>query len=215
MPGGTVSALLDISLHIHAGSFSAIKGPSGSGKTTLLNLIATLDEPTAGTVTIGDEISSDISLQQRIELCREQIGYVFQTFALLPFLTAEENVQVPLRLLQINRAERDRRVEEALRAVGLSERASHRTHELSGGEQQRVAIARALVKRPRLILADEPTGQLDSLTGASIIALLRDIARDQGITVIVASHDPNVHDAAEWVYELHDGRLVQTTHQQG
>ena len=120
---------------------------------------------------------------------------------------------MPLRLLQVSPSERDRRVEQSLRAVGLSERASHRTHELSGGEQQRVAVARALVKRPGLILADEPTGQLDSLTGASIIALLGDIAREQGITVVVASHDPNVHEAVEWVFELRDGQLEQTTHQ--
>jgi putative ABC transport system ATP-binding protein len=156
-----------------------------------------------------------MSPQDKIDLVQGQIGFVFQTFGLLPFLSVEENVQVPLRLLYTSRPERQALVHEALDAVGLVDRAGHRTYELSGGEQQRVAIARALVKRPTLILADEPTGQLDSVTGASIIALLQEIVARGGITVVVASHDPNVHEAADQIFELKDGQLVGTVAQPG
>jgi putative ABC transport system ATP-binding protein len=152
-----------------------------------------------------------MSAQEKIDMCRRRIGFIFQTFGLLPFLTVEENVQVPLRLVSTPRRERQRLVNEVLETVGLADRARHRTHELSGGEQQRVAIARALVKHPGIILADEPTGQLDSLTGARIVALLKRIATETGVTVVVASHDPNVHEAADYVFELMDGRLVGTS----
>jgi peptide/nickel transport system ATP-binding protein len=215
LAGEKIHALQEVNLKIPAGSLSAIKGPSGSGKTTLLNLIAGLDEPTAGTVRFGERSLAEMSSQEKIDLCRQQIGFVFQTFGLLPFLSVEENVQVPLRLLYTSRQERQVLVDEVLDMVGLADRARHRTYELSGGEQQRVAIARALVKRPTLILADEPTGQLDSLTGASIIALLKEIVTQTGITVVVASHDPNVHEAADWIFELKDGRLVGTVDQTG
>jgi len=174
-----------------------------------------LDEPTAGAVRSGERLLADMSPQEKIDLCRRQIGFVFQTFGLLPFLSVEENVQVPLRLLRTSRQERRVLVDTVLEMVGLADRARHRTYELSGGEQQRVAIARALVKRPTLILADEPTGQLDSLTGASIIALLKKIATQTGVTVVVASHDPNVHEAADWIFELKDGRLVGIVDQTG
>ena len=207
--GKKVHALRQVNLKIPAGSLTVIKGPSGSGKTTLLNLIAGLDEPTDGDVRFGERSLAGMSPQEKIDLCRQQIGFVFQTFGLLPFLSVEENVQVPLRLLLIPRQERRALVDEVLEMVGLADRARHRTHELSGGEQQRVAIARALVKRPTLILADEPTGQLDTLTGASIIALLKDIASQAGVTVVVASHDPNVHEAADRLFELKDGQLVR------
>jgi ABC-type lipoprotein export system ATPase subunit len=212
--GEKVHALQDVSLKIPAGSLSVIKGPSGSGKTTLLHLIAGLDEPSAGDVRIGERSLAGMSPQEKVELVQEQVGFVFQTFGLLPFLSVEENVQVPLRLLYTSRQERWVLVDEVLNMVGLAERAGHRTYELSGGEQQRVAIARALVKRPTLILADEPTGQLDSLTGASIITLLKEIAR-AGVTVVVASHDANVHEAADWIFELRDGRLVGSVDQRG
>ncbi len=205
---GQVHALQNVSLEIPAGAMSVIKGPSGSGKTTLLHLIAGLDEPTTGDVRIGGRWLSAMAAQEKIDLAQQQIGFVFQTFGLLPFLSVQENVEVPLRLLYTPRQDRRTLVEKALALVGLSDRAEHRTYELSGGEQQRVAIARALVKRPGLILADEPTGQLDSLTGASIIALLKQIAVQAGVTVVVASHDPNVHEAADCAFELKDGRLV-------
>ena len=213
--GEEVHALQDVSLEIPAGSLSVIKGPSGSGKTTLLHLIAGLDEPTAGNVRIGERSLAGMSPQEKVELVREQVGFVFQTFGLLPFLSVEENIQVPLRLLYTSRHERRILVDEVLHLVGLADRAEHRTYELSGGEQQRVAIARALVKRPTLILADEPTGQLDSLTGAGIIALLKEIACQAGVTVVVASHDANVHEAADYIFELRDGRLVGSVDQRG
>jgi peptide/nickel transport system ATP-binding protein len=213
--GEQVHALQDVSLEVPAGSLSVIKGPSGSGKTTLLHLIAGLDEPSAGDVRVGAQSLAGMSPQEKVELVQEQIGFVFQTFGLLSFLSVEENVQVPLRLLYTSRQERQGLVDGVLNMVGLAERAGHRTYELSGGEQQRAAIARALVKRPTLILADEPTGQLDSLTGASIIALLKEIASQAGVTVVVASHDANVHEAADWIFELRDGRLVGTVHNLG
>ncbi len=203
-----IHALQDINLEIPAGTLAVVKGPSGSGKTTLLNLVAGLDEPTSGSVSIGGQPLAELSAQGQINLRRQKIGFVFQTFGLLPFLSVEENVQIPLRLLRASRQERQTLTGQVLDLVGLSDRARHRTYELSGGEQQRVAIARALIKWPALILADEPTGQLDTLTGASIIALLQDVVAQTGLTVIVASHDPNVHKAADRVYELLDGRLV-------
>jgi len=215
LAGERVHALQEVDLSIPAGSLTAIKGPSGSGKTTLLNLIAGLDEPTSGDVRFGERLLSHMSPQDKIDLCREHIGFVFQTFGLLPFLSVEENVQVPLRLLYTSPQERQDLVDEVLQLVGLADRARHRTHELSGGEQQRVAIARALVKRPGLILADEPTGQLDTLTGARIIALLKKIAIQTGVTVVVASHDSSVHEAADWIFELKDGRLVGSVDQIG
>ena len=215
LAGEKVHALQKVNLKMPAGSLSAIKGPSGSGKTTLLTLVAGLDEPTEGSVHFGERSLAEMSPQEKINLCREEIGFVFQTFGLLPFLSVEENVQVPLRLLHTSRQERRVLVDEVLEMVGLSGRAKHRTYELSGGEQQRVAIARALVKRPTLILADEPTGQLDTLTGANIIALMKQIVTQTGVTVVVASHDPNVHEAADWIFELKDGRLVGTVDQMG
>jgi ABC-type lipoprotein export system ATPase subunit len=208
LAGGSVHALHDVSMEIPAGCLSVIKGPSGSGKTTLLHLIAGLDEPTAGDVRVGERWLAEMSPQEKIELVQKRIGFVFQSFGLLPFLSVRENVQIPLRFLYTPPQERRVWVDQVLELVGLTDRAEHRTYELSGGEQQRVAIARALVKRPTLILADEPTGQLDTLTGASIITLLREIATQAGVTVVVASHDPNVHEAADLILELRDGRLV-------
>ena len=151
----------------------------------------------------------------RIELRRRHVGFVFQSFGLLPFMTVRENVEAPLRLLLASRSERRERTDELLSLVGLRERAQHRTHELSGGEQQRAAIARALVARPSLILADEPTGQLDTVTGANIVALLHEIVRATGATVLVASHDPKVRDAADTVFLLQDGRLVSESLEEG
>jgi putative ABC transport system ATP-binding protein len=208
---GTVSvhALQDVTLHIPAGKLAVIKGPSGSGKTTLLNLIAGLDEPMSGSVHIGEQCLAEMSPQERIDLRRRWVGFVFQSFGLLPFLSVDENLQVPLRLLKASPRERHAAIDEMLVMVELEDRAKHRTYELSGGEQQRVAIARALVKHPFLILADEPTGQLDTLTGASIIALLRDIVDRTGVTVVIASHDPKVHEAADLTFELMDGRRVE------
>ena len=204
----TVWALRDVSLNLPAGSLSVVVGPSGSGKTTLLNLLAGLDDPTAGTVSIAGDSLASLSPHEKIELRRREIGFVHQTIGLLPFLSVEENVGIPLRLLRVSNKERRTRTSKTLGLVGLSDRAKHRTYELSGGEQQRAAIARALVSQPSLILADEPTGQLDNQTGAGIITLLREIVERIGITVVIASHDVNVRQAADRVYELRDGQLA-------
>jgi ABC-type lipoprotein export system ATPase subunit len=203
-----IHAIQDLTLTIPTGHLSVIKGRSGSGKTTLLNLIGGLDEPTQGTVIVDGQNLGRLSVAEKIELRRRKIGFVFQNFGLLSFLSARENIEAPLRLLRTDRLERKQRTDEALSLVGLADRANHRTHELSGGEQQRVALARALVSKPVLILADEPTGQLDTVTGSNIIALLKAIAHQTGITIIVASHDPKVEEAADHVYELHDGRWM-------
>ncbi len=205
---GVVHALRGIDLAVGRGQLLAVRGRSGSGKTTLLNLLGGLDRPTSGRVVVdGREISS-MGEDQLVEVRRHTIAFVFQSFGLVPILTAAENVEVPLRLVRAEPAERDRRVEELLELVGLHERARHRPHELSGGEQQRVAIARALANRPRLLLADEPTGQLDSETGHRIMLVLRSVVRAEGITAIVATHDPMMLDVADRVVELRDGHVV-------
>ena len=210
-----VIALQNVSLDIPSGVMATVKGPSGSGKTTLLNHIAGLDEPTEGEIVIAERPLAQMSERERIELRRHEIGFVFQTFGLLPFLSARENIEAPLRLVKATAKERNRRVDEVLALVGLTERAKHRTYELSGGEQQRIALARALANKPSLILADEPTGQLDTATGYAIIALLRDIVLETGVTVLIASHDPKVIEAVDWVYVLQDGRLLETIEQVG
>jgi peptide/nickel transport system ATP-binding protein len=208
-----IHAVHDVSFAVPQGSLAVVKGPSGSGKTTLLNLIAGLDDPTAGEVLVDGRAWDAMSAREHLDLRRCRFGFVYQTFGLLPFLSAAENVEVPLRMVGTAPRKRAARVGEVLEMVGLSERAGHRMYELSGGEQQRVALARALANRPSILLADEPTGQLDATTGASIIALIRSVIAETGITVIVASHDPSVAEAADWVYELSDGKLVRAYRQ--
>ena len=205
-----VRAVDGVTFSIPTGQMVVIKGPSGSGKTTTLNLIAGLDEPTAGTVIINGRKLTGLKSSDLIDLRRHEIGFVFQTFGLLPFLSARENIEAPLRLVKMGGKERNARVDEVLEMVGLTERAKHRTYELSGGEQQRIALARALANRPSIILADEPTGQLDTATGYQIIDLLRHIVQTTGVTAIIASHDPKVEEAADEVLILEDGRLAQT-----
>ncbi len=204
-----VWALRGVSLEVAPGEFLALIGRSGSGKTTLLNIIAGLDRPTAGDVLIDERSVPAMGERELLELRRRTLGFVFQSFGLLPLLSAYENVELPLRIAGIGRAERARRVRRALDMVGLGRRAQHRPYELSGGEQQRVAIARALVIQPRLILADEPTGELDSTTALTIFTLLRDLARAEGITIIASTHDRLVMELAGRVEELSDGRLVR------
>ncbi|MCB9006406.1 MAG: ABC transporter ATP-binding protein [Ardenticatenaceae bacterium] len=210
-----VIAVQNVSLNIPQGVMATVKGPSGSGKTTLLNHIAGLDEPTEGEIVIAERPLAKMSERERINLRRHEIGFVFQTFGLLPFLSARENIEAPLRLVKASAKERKQRVDEVLELVKLSARASHRTYELSGGEQQRIALARALANKPSLILADEPTGQLDTATGYAIIALLRSIVEETGVTVLIASHDPKVIEAVDLVYVLEDGRLMETIEQVG
>jgi len=197
----------DVSLEIPRGAFAAIKGRSGSGKTTLLNLIGGLDKSSKGQIIVEDADLDGLSGEQKIEFRRRKLGFIFQSFGLMPFLSARENVEASLRLVRTPARERFERTNEVLDLVGLLDRAEHRTYELSGGEQQRVAVARALVGRPDLILADEPTGQLDTLTGSNIIALLREISRKTGITMVIASHDPKVEEAVDLVFEMADGEL--------
>lgn len=203
-----VHALRGIDMRIQRGQLIAVKGRSGSGKTTLLNIIGGLDKPTSGAVLIDGVDVTLMSESELINLRRHKIGFIFQAFGLMPILSAAENVEIPLRLAYANVAQREQRVRILLELVGLGERAGHRPAELSGGEQQRVAIARALANQPEILLADEPTGQLDSQTGRSIMALIRALVRSEGVTAIVATHDPVLIDLADRVVELSDGRIV-------
>jgi putative ABC transport system ATP-binding protein len=205
--GEEVWALRDVTLNIAPQEFLALIGRSGSGKTTLLNLIAGLDRPTSGQIRIDGKELTAFSDRQLTELRRRQIGFVFQSFGLLPLLSALENVELALRIAGAGRRERGGRSREVLEMMGLGRRMHHRPYELSGGEQQRVAIARAIANRPALILADEPTGELDSATAVSIFKLMRDVARIEGITIITSTHDRTVMELASRVEELADGRL--------
>ncbi|MGC0369683.1 ABC transporter ATP-binding protein [Microbacterium sp. SLBN-111] len=202
------TALVDADVTARAGEFVVLRGPSGSGKTTLLRLAAGLDDPDAGEAWVGGRRVTGAPESEVAELRRTTLGYVDQEFPLVGFLTAAENVELPLRARGAAARERRFRVAEMLEAVGLSDHAGQRPDELSGGQQQRVAVARALVHRPRVLLADEPTAQLDSVTAASIVALIRERARRDGMTALVATHDPTVADAADRVVAIHDGRLA-------
>ena len=203
-----VWAVRDVSITIGSGEFVAFIGRSGSGKTTLLNVIAGLDRPTEGEVWIDGGRVDTMHEHELNELRRHHIGFVFQSFCLLPLLSAQENVELPLRIAGFKHSERARRAKRVLDMVGLGRRADHRPYELSGGEQQRVAIARALATEPTLILADEPTGELDSSTATAIFTMLRDFARAEGITIVACTHDRLVMELASRVEELADGRLV-------
>ncbi|HEY7132640.1 MAG TPA: ABC transporter ATP-binding protein [Candidatus Limnocylindrales bacterium] len=204
-----IRALRGVSLTAEGGRLVAVRGRSGSGKTTLLNILGGLDRPTSGQVFIDDHEVSAMSEDELVEVRRRSVAFIFQAFGLVPILSAAENVEVPLRLVKADQRARDARVRELLELVGLGGRMRHRPHELSGGEQQRVAIARALANRPRILLADEPTGQLDSETGHVIMMLLRDVVRTEGVTAIVATHDPVMLDVADQILELRDGELVE------
>ena len=202
-----VAALRGVDLDIPAGIFAAVTGRSGSGKTTLLNLIGGLDRPTAGEVYLAGRSLSALAERELTELRRRQIGFVFQSFALLPTLSAFDNVALPLRIVGTAGRKRDARVHHCLELVGLREWADHRPYELSGGQQQRLAIARALVHEPRLILADEPTGELDSETTREIFALFRRLVAESGVTVVMATHNPLVSEYATLSVPLRDGRV--------
>jgi putative ABC transport system ATP-binding protein len=203
----TIHALQDVSFEVQSGEFLAVIGRSGSGKTTLLNVIAGLDRATKGHVYIGGEDVSAMNDKQLTELRRHKLGFVFQSFGLLPLLSAYENVEVALRIAGAPIRERGRRAHELLDLVGLGRRSHHRPYELSGGEQQRVAIARALANRPALILADEPTGELDSSTATQIFQLLLDVIAQEGVTIITTTHDRLVMEKAARDIELADGVL--------
>jgi ABC-type lipoprotein export system ATPase subunit len=209
MMGSTrVTALLDVSLDLPDNSFTALVGRSGSGKSTLLHLLAAMDKPTAGTVTVGSWPIATLTRKEQARFRREMVGMIFQQFNLVASMTALENVAMPLVLAGIAPAQREARAQECLDLVDLSHRITHRPTELSGGEQQRVAIARALVADPPLLLADEPTGNPDSTTGAQIIDLLARVHREQGKSIVIATHHfGEIKHVAERVLTLHDGRL--------
>jgi putative ABC transport system ATP-binding protein len=208
---GILRALDNVSIEVPERRLVCIKGRSGSGKTTLLNIIGGLDRATSGGVWFDGEWTSDLAEPDLVLVRRNKIGFVFQTFGLIPILSATENVEVPLRLARVRVDERGERVQELLEMVGLSERARHRPHELSGGEQQRVAIARALANHPKLLIADEPTGQLDLRTGRTIMELIHRLVKETGLSALVATHDPMLLDLADRVIELRDGRVVRDT----
>jgi putative ABC transport system ATP-binding protein len=206
--GRAVHALRDVDLRVPPRALTVVHGRSGSGKTTLLNVIGGLDRPTRGRIWLdGDEVSAKDE-DALVQLRREKIGFVFQSFGLVPILTAAENVEVPLRLRKADPEERDRRVRELLGLVGLEDRAGHRPYELSGGEQQRVAMCRALANRPGLLILDEPTAQLDSANSLTIMELVRDLVASEGVSAIMATHDTLLLDVADVVVELRDGQLV-------
>lgn len=206
---GIVQALRGVDLRIQPGEFVALRGRSGSGKTTLLNVLIGLDNPTQGQVLILERDLARMNETERARLRRESIGMMFQNAHLFPALTAQENVEVPLRLARVAPQQRTQQAQEALEQVGLAKRAHHRGLELSGGEQQRVALARALVHKPRFIVADEPTGNLDSLTGRDITKLLNDICHTTQIGLLVATHDAVIVSAADRVLIIQDGRITE------
>lgn len=205
--GVLVTALTNIQLAIEAGEFIAIMGPSGSGKSTLMNIIGCLDRPTAGTYYLDGRSVGELSETELARVRSQQIGFVFQTFNLFPRMSALRNVERPMVYARVPGPERSHRAEKALERVGLSDRARHLPNELSGGQRQRVAIARALVMRPKIILADEPTGNLDSASGADVMGLLRELNQD-GRTVLLVTHDPEIAGYAGRIVVVRDGCIV-------
>ncbi|MEU9402811.1 ABC transporter ATP-binding protein [Streptomyces sp. SID4985] len=204
-----VHALRGVSFEVPRGELVALKGRSGSGKTTLLNIVGGLDAPDQGRVEVEGHDLAELGENGLLRLRRDRIGFVFQSFGLIPILTAAENVGVPLRLRKAETREREERVELLLSLVGLGDHAAQRPGELSGGQQQRVAIARALANKPALIIADEPTGQLDAETGHAVMELLRAVVRSERATALVATHDAALLDLADRVLELHDGEITE------
>jgi putative ABC transport system ATP-binding protein len=209
MGESVIRAVNDVSLTVPTGEFLALLGSSGSGKSTLLNLIAGLDRPSSGAVVAQGQDLSKMSSLELARYRRQTVGMVFQSFNLLPRMTLEENVELPLRLAEVDRSERAARVREALQRVGLEKRIGHRPSELSGGEQQRTAVARALVNRPKILLADEPTGNLDSATGESILTLLREIQKNPGMTIVMVTHERALAERfADRLAVMGDGKLI-------
>ena len=205
-----VHALRDVSFAATGGEYIAIMGPSGSGKSTLLNIIGLLDRPDGGTYELDSIMTTTLDDRQQAEVRRHKIGFVFQFFHLVPRLSAEQNIELPLMLAGIDRDERHSRVHEALAAFGISDRARHRPDQLSGGQRQRVAIARATIMKPSVILADEPTGNLDRASGNDVVEILEDLNR-QGITLLMVTHDPELGNRAGRCIRMVDGRIEEDT----
>jgi putative ABC transport system ATP-binding protein len=204
-----VHALKGVSLELKKGEFVAFMGPSGSGKTTLLNLIGVLDKPSKGKIYVDDIDLTMLKERELTKLRRSTIGFIFQFYNLIPVLSAFENVELPMLIAGVPAKERENRARELLKMVGLGDRLNHRPDELSGGEQQRVAIVRALANRPSIVLADEPTGDLDSKTGKEVVQALIDLSNREGATVIVVTHDPSVASMATKVFEMRDGTIIK------
>lgn len=209
-----VHALKNVSVEILEGEFVAIMGPSGSGKSTMMNLLGCLDRPTKGTYLLDGTDVSTFSAAQRADVRNQKVGFVFQNFNLLPRTSVWENVEAPMLYLGIPRAERVKRIEETLRIVGIPEKAKALTNQLSGGQQQRVALARALVNQPVILLADEPTGNLDSLTSSEILRFLQDLNLERGITLIMVTHDEKIAGYASRVIHMIDGDILRDSSQQ-
>ena len=205
-----VHALDQVTLHVRAARFVALMGPSGSGKSTLLNILAGLDRPSAGEVIVAEQRLNDLSEDELAAFRARHVGFVFQFFNLIPVLSAQENVELPLLLTRLARAERRERAATALRVVGLADRSGHSPGQLSGGEQQRVAIARALVSDPEIIVADEPTGDLDAKNAEGTLALLRTLMQEFGKTVVMVTHDPRAEKYVDVVHHLDKGVLLET-----
>ena len=205
-----VTALKDASLEIESGEFVAIMGPSGSGKSTLLHLLGGLDVPTSGKIILAGDSITDLSDKKLTLIRREKIGFIFQFFNLLPTLNVEENIALPLVIAGLRQNDYEERLERLIETVGLTNRKKHRPDELSGGEQQRVAIARAFITEPKIVLADEPTGNLDTKTGREILTLLKDSSKKLGLTVLMVTHEPAAAAYSEKIIFLRDGLIVRT-----
>lgn len=204
-----VHALRGISFKIEQGEFLSIMGPSGSGKSTCMNMIGCLDRPTSGLVEINGKETAKMTEKELAVLRNQTVGFVFQQYHLIASMNVLENVMLPLKYAHVEKAQRVERAKEALAAVGLAERIKHRPHELSGGQKQRVAIARAMVTRPKILLADEPTGALDSSTGKQVMELFSKINKEQGTTVIIVTHDPRIGESTKRCIKILDGQLVE------
>ncbi len=207
----TVHALRGVNMELKKGEFVVVMGPSGSGKTTLLNLIGALDKPTGGEVYADGENLAAMKERELTKLRRIKVGFVFQFYNLIPVLTAFENVELPMIIAGISKRERQERTKDLLQMVGLLNRGNHRPDELSGGEQQRVTIARALANRPSIVLADEPTGDLDTTTGTEVMKALWEMAKRENVTVITVTHDPIVAEIADRILEMRDGQILKET----
>jgi len=205
----SIPALRGVDFNVAKGEFLVVMGPSGSGKTTLLNLIGAIDKPTSGSVLIDGRDITTLGEGELTKLRRHKIGFIFQFYNLIPALTAQENVELPLLTAGISRREASKRAIELLDMVGLAPRVGHFPDELSGGEQQRIAIARALANRPNVILADEPTGDLDTKTGSEVVRILHETSKKENATVIVVTHDPMIAEKADRILEMRDGQIVR------